>query len=81
MSALQVFWKNIVGNGEIARNEQFLLFPQCFLPVWRSFVQFSTNLKLYSANSFILEQLKKLSFGKGLNKKGRKNAFSITFVI
>ena len=23
-----------VGKGEIARNEQFLLFPQCFLPVW-----------------------------------------------
>ena len=22
--------KNIVGKGEIARNEQFLLFPQCF---------------------------------------------------
>ena len=24
-----------VGKGEIARNEQFLLFPQCFLPFWR----------------------------------------------
>ena len=24
-------FKNIVGKGEIARNEQFLLFPQCFL--------------------------------------------------
>ena len=23
--------ENIVGKGEIARNEQFLLFPQCFL--------------------------------------------------
>ena len=22
--------ENIVGKGEIARNEQFLLFPQCF---------------------------------------------------
>ena len=22
--------ENTVGNGEIARNEQFLLFPQCF---------------------------------------------------
>ena len=32
----QAFWKhceNTVGKGEIARNEQFLLFPQCFLPV------------------------------------------------
>ena len=25
-----------VGKGEIAGNEQFLLFPQCFLPFWRS---------------------------------------------
>ena len=27
-------FENTVGKGEIARNEQFLLFPQCFLPVW-----------------------------------------------
>ena len=25
--------ENIVGKGEITRNEQFLLYPQCFLPV------------------------------------------------
>ena len=24
-------FENTVGKGEIARNEQFLLFPQCFL--------------------------------------------------
>ena len=24
-------FENIVGKGEIARNEQFLLFPQCFI--------------------------------------------------
>ena len=29
--------ENTVGKGEIARNEQFLLFPQCFLAVWRTF--------------------------------------------
>ena len=27
---LSVRVEKIVGNGEIARNEQFLLFPQCF---------------------------------------------------
>ena len=27
----QTFFQNIVGKGEIARYEQFLLFPQCFL--------------------------------------------------
>ena len=32
--------ENTVGNGEIARNEQFLLFPQCFLPVWKTFCHF-----------------------------------------
>ena len=29
-----------LGKGEIARNEQFLLFPQCFLPIWITFSHF-----------------------------------------
>ena len=33
-------FENTVGKGEIALNEQFLLFPQCFLPVWRTFGHF-----------------------------------------
>ena len=32
MHQQQTAFENIVGKGEIARNEQFLLFPQCFLP-------------------------------------------------
>ena len=35
VSAVQVAFKSFektVGNGEIARNEQFLLFPKCFQP-------------------------------------------------
>ena len=28
----QTAFENIVGKGEIARNKQFLLFPQCFVP-------------------------------------------------
>ena len=40
MSAVQVFFKNTVGKGEIAHNEQFLLFPQCFPPIWRTFCYF-----------------------------------------
>ena len=31
MHQQQTAFENIVGNGEIARNEEFLLFPQCFL--------------------------------------------------
>ena len=30
-------FENTVGKGEIARNEQFLLFPQCFLPFVENF--------------------------------------------
>ena len=30
-------FENTSGKGEIARNEQFLLFPQCFLSVWGTF--------------------------------------------
>ena len=30
-------FENTVGKEEIACNEQFLLFPQCFVPVWRTF--------------------------------------------
>ena len=38
-SGKQAF-ENSVGKGEIARNEQFLLFPQCFLPIWIAFCHF-----------------------------------------
>ena len=36
MSAVQVF-EYTVGKGEIACYKQFLLFPQYFLPFWRTF--------------------------------------------
>ena len=32
--------ENTVGKGKIAHNEQFLFFPQCFLPVWQNFCHF-----------------------------------------
>ena len=32
--------KTLLQKGEIARNEQFLLFPQCFLPIWKTFCHF-----------------------------------------
>ena len=32
--------ENTVGKEEIARNEQFLLFQLCFLPVWVAFYHF-----------------------------------------
>ena len=33
-------FENAVGKGEIAPNEQLLLFPQCFPPVWKTFFHF-----------------------------------------
>ena len=33
-------FENTVGKGEIAHNEQYLLFPLCFLPVWITFFHF-----------------------------------------
>ena len=32
-SCFYVSFDNTAGKGEIACNEQFLLFPQCFLPI------------------------------------------------
>ena len=32
--------KNTVRKGEIVHNTQFLLFPQCFLTIWRPFCHF-----------------------------------------
>ena len=57
--------ENTEGKGEIARNEQFLLFPQCFLPIWMDFLSFSSDLKLSSAYSFNLEESKICRLGKG----------------
>ena len=33
-------FENTEGKGEIARNKQFLLFPQCFLPIWLTLCYF-----------------------------------------
>ena len=55
--------KTLLGKEEIARNEQFILFPQCF----QSFGELSaitSNLKLSSANSFSLEEFKICRLGK-----------------
>ena len=40
MCLLYKTFENTVGKGEIARNEQFLLFPQRFLAFWKTFRQF-----------------------------------------
>ena len=56
-----------MGKGEIACNEQFLLFPQCFLTIWKTVCQFTPNSKLLSAKSFSLDESKICRLGKGYN--------------
>ena len=47
-------FQNTVGNGEIARKEQFLLFPLCFLPIWTTFWHFhqiwNCRLQIFSVS-------------------------------
>ena len=55
-----------MGNGEIARNEQFLLFPQCFLLnqiIVSQFVHIFDIISLFAAE---LEDPKIGMSGKGL---------------
>ena len=51
-------FENTEGKGEIARNEQFLLFPQCFLPVWRTFCHFHQIQNCRLQTLWVWERLK-----------------------
>ena len=62
-------FENTVGKGEIALNEQFLLFPTVFSTRLANFLLFSSDLKLSSANSFSLEESKICRLGKGLGTR------------
>ena len=64
---LQTAFGNIVGKGEIARYEQFLLFPQCFLLnqiTVSPFALISDILSLFAAE---FEEPKTSITGKGLD--------------
>ena len=70
-SLLKILWEkekllimSTVGKGEIAHNEQSILFPQCFLPFRRTFCHFYKIKKMSSASSFILEEYKICRLGK-----------------
>ena len=58
-------YENTVGTGEIAHNEQFLLFPQHFPIRFENFLPFSSSSKLSSGNSLSLEESKICHLGKG----------------
>ena len=64
VSTVQAF-KNTVGKGEIAHNELFLLFPQCFLPLLRTFCHFYPIRNCRLQILLVWKSLN-LSFGKEL---------------
>ena len=64
----QTAFKKIVGKGEIARNEQFLLFPQCFLLNQITVIPFVNFFDIISLFAAELEKPKIGISGKGLSK-------------
>ena len=64
----QTAFENIVGKGEIAHKEQFLLFPQCFLLYQISVSLFVHIFDIISISllAFELEESKIGISGKGL---------------
>ena len=52
------FFENTVGKGEIARYKQVLLFPQGFLPVWRTFCHFHKIRNCCQENLSVVKSLK-----------------------
>ena len=60
----QVF-EDIVEKGEIALNEQFLLFPQCFLPILK-LSAFFVKFEIVVCKLLEFGGIENLSFWKGL---------------
>ena len=69
MHQQQTAFENIVGKEEIARNEQFLLFPQCFLLNQMIVSPYVHIFHIISFFAVKLEEPKIGICGKGLSKK------------
>ena len=76
-------FENAVGKGEIARNGQFLLFPQCFLPFWttstfRAFLPSNKGLTHSQTTSFFFTCLQYKSFENTVGKEDiARNSLSV----
>ena len=58
-------FENTVGKGEIAHNEQFLIYPQCFLRAYRTlcnFIKFCKRLECVSSTYHAFAEFSTLSF-------------------
>ena len=64
VSEVQAF-ENTVRKGEIACNEQFLLFPQSFLPLWRMYCHFHPIPNCRPQSLLSLAESKIFHFVKG----------------
>ena len=53
-----LFIENTVAKGEIARNEQFLRFPQCYLTFWRTLCYFHQIQNCHLQTLSVLKNLK-----------------------
>ena len=51
-------FENTVEKRETAHNEQFLLFPQCFLPIRKTFCHFRQTLNCCLQTLSVLKDLK-----------------------
>ena len=60
--------ENTVGNGEIAHNEQFLIFPSLFYFFAELLLNF-IKFQMVICNNFQFGRIYSLSFGKRLNKE------------
>ena len=81
MHQQQTAFENIVGKEEIARNEQFLLFPQCFLlnqKIVSSLVNIFDIISLFAVE---LEAPKIGISGKGLMKLEENSSNIVIFII
>ena len=67
MHQQQTAFENIVGKEEIARYEQFLLFPQCFLLNQKIISPFVNIFDITSLFAAELEETKVGMWGKELN--------------
>ena len=68
-----------MGKGEIARNEQFLLFPQCFLLNQINVPPFVPIFDIISLFALEFDELKISVSGKWLKKLARKREYVSEF--
>ena len=72
---------NIVGKGENAGHQHFLLYPQCFLPIAKHILIFRSHLFCRLQVLSIWIQTEKLSFGKELRVNSLITQFQVLLTL